>query len=166
MVIAFLGLAFFRGAGATESSVFFPFLVAALPLLDAVLAVLRRVGSRVSPFDGDRRHVYDLLLARGWTARQVASTCYGVTSGLVILGWLSLRMNYREALGFTALILTGLLGAAVGMGSLRAHEGPPKKPSAPSIRTHEDAGLRLTAPDSNGVREDGARRAAVALFRR
>jgi UDP-GlcNAc:undecaprenyl-phosphate GlcNAc-1-phosphate transferase len=42
----------------------------ALPLLDTVTALLRRLLLRRSPFVGDRRHVHHLLLAAGLSAKQ------------------------------------------------------------------------------------------------
>lgn len=72
---ALLGLAFCRETGPAKPAltpILFSVLVAALPLIDAGVAILRRVRQRASPLYGDRRHSYDLLLARGCTARQVA----------------------------------------------------------------------------------------------
>ena len=87
---ALLGLAFCRETGPAKPAltpILFSVLVAALPLIDAGVAILRRIRQRASPLYGDRRHFYDLLLARGCTARQVALVCYAITGGLVIAGW-------------------------------------------------------------------------------
>ena len=65
---ALLGLAFCRETGPAKSAltlILFSVLVAALPLIDAGVAILRRTRQRASPLYGDRRHFYDLLLARG-----------------------------------------------------------------------------------------------------
>ena len=97
-------------------------LVAALPLLDASLALLRRIRARRSPLYGDRRHFYDLLLARGYTARQVAFVCYALTAGLVVAGWLVLRLGLREALVASALVTCALFGMEVRMGALRQQD--------------------------------------------
>jgi UDP-GlcNAc:undecaprenyl-phosphate/decaprenyl-phosphate GlcNAc-1-phosphate transferase len=72
--VAFRSLDFITTKGATAAvpSLMFPILAAALPLFDALLAILRRVESGRSPFDGDRRHFYDLLLSAGWSPRRVA----------------------------------------------------------------------------------------------
>jgi UDP-GlcNAc:undecaprenyl-phosphate/decaprenyl-phosphate GlcNAc-1-phosphate transferase len=76
--VAFLGLDFIsaRSDGRLAHALLFSFLIAALPLLDAVLVVTRRVARGRSPFRGDRGHFYDFLLAGGWTARRVAISCY------------------------------------------------------------------------------------------
>ena len=122
---AFLGLALYRGASVTpaQSRLLFPLLVAALPLVDASLAVLRRTLRGTSPLDGDRFHFYDLLLSRGWAPRRVTLTCYGLTVGLVIAGWSILRAGFSEALVVTALIMGGLLAIAVQLGCLRREDG-------------------------------------------
>ena len=98
---ALLGLAFCRETGPAKSAltpILFSVLVAALPLIDAGVAILRRMRQRASPLYGDRRHFYDLLLARGYTARQVALVCYAITGSLVVAGWFILRLEPREAL--------------------------------------------------------------------
>jgi UDP-GlcNAc:undecaprenyl-phosphate GlcNAc-1-phosphate transferase len=65
--MAFLGLDFIgsRGAGGAAGSLLFPFMIAALPILDALLVVAGRVARGRSAFRGDRRHFYDRLLAGG-----------------------------------------------------------------------------------------------------
>jgi hypothetical protein len=118
-------------------------LVAALPLLDAGLAVLRRIRSRASPLYGDRRHFYDLLLARGYTARQVALVCYALTAALVIAGWFVLRLGTREALVVSALIAGALFGLEVRMGALRTQDAPQKHLAEEDLRWRQmpDEGL-------------------------
>jgi UDP-GlcNAc:undecaprenyl-phosphate GlcNAc-1-phosphate transferase len=139
---AFLGLAFCRETGPAKSvltPLLFSALVAALPLLDAGLAVLRRVRNRTSPLYGDRRHLYDLLLARGYTARQVALVCYALSAGLVIAGWFVLRLGTKEALVVSALIAGALFGMEVRMGALRSQD------SSESISTEGDLRWRRMA---------------------
>ncbi|MGA6961914.1 MAG: MraY family glycosyltransferase, partial [Candidatus Acidiferrales bacterium] len=98
--VAFLGLDFIatRGARTGAPVLIFPLLIAALPLFDAMLAVLRRVESGRSPFHGDRRHFYDLLRASGWTPRRVAITCYALTALLAGLGWLATEGDLKRTL--------------------------------------------------------------------
>lgn len=118
--------------------------MAALPLLDASLAVLRRIRSRASPLYGGRRHFYDLLLARGYTARQVAIVCYALTAGLVIAGWFVLRLGTKEALVVSALIASVLFGMEVRMGALRSRDVPQKHLAEEDLRWRQmaDQGLR------------------------
>jgi len=65
--VAFLGLDFIATKSANNASplLAFPLLVAALPLFDAILTILRRLESGRCPFHGDRRYFYDLLRAAG-----------------------------------------------------------------------------------------------------
>jgi UDP-GlcNAc:undecaprenyl-phosphate/decaprenyl-phosphate GlcNAc-1-phosphate transferase len=120
--IAFLGLDLYRAGGTANSPLLFSLLITVVPLLDTALAVLRRMRSRAPLLYGDRRHFYDLFFARGWTARRVALTCYGVAASLAVASLLTLRLNFAQALFASGLIVAGLLCAAVQMGSLRLQE--------------------------------------------
>ncbi|MGH9686187.1 MAG: glycosyltransferase family 4 protein [Candidatus Acidiferrales bacterium] len=75
-----------------------------LPLGDAGLAIVRRLRTRHSPFRGDRRHYYDLLLQRGWQVRRVLAVSYGLTAILVAV---SLLCESERGSGFA---LTGVIG--------------------------------------------------------
>jgi hypothetical protein len=125
---ALLGLAFCRENGPAKplTPILFSVLVAALPLIDAGVAILRRIRQRASPLYGDRRHFYDLLLARGCTARQVAFVCYAITGGLVIAGWCVQRMEPREALISSVLIGCTLLAMEVRIGAMRSQDASQK----------------------------------------
>lgn len=61
-------------------------LLIGLPVLDAALAILRRLRRGVSPFRGDRDHLYDLLAKRGISTWGVLGICGLVQAGLVGLG--------------------------------------------------------------------------------
>jgi len=98
----------------------FPIIFAGLPLLDAALAVLRRLRSRGSPLSGDRLHVYDLLLARGWSQRKVALSCYSLTASLVAAGWSCVRVGFGQAVMTCAIYFGALLAAALRLGSLNS----------------------------------------------
>jgi len=139
---ALLGLAFCRETGPAKSAltlILFSVLVAALPLIDAGVAILRRIRQQASPLYGDRRHFYDLLLARGCTARQVAVVCYAITGGLVIAGWFITQLEPRGALISSVLIGCALLAVEVRMGAMRSQDGPNKR------RTQEDLQWRKMA---------------------
>lgn len=118
--VAFLALAFCRSSGGTTHSLAFPLLVAALPLFDAGLAVVRRLRDAASPFYGDRRHLYDLLLARGWSSRKVALVSYSVTAAMGAIGWIGLRLDPERLWLLAALSFAALFVAALRLGSLRA----------------------------------------------
>src|ERR1700690_1493889 len=123
--IAFLGLDLYRAGGTARSPLLFPLLIAAIPLLDTCLAVVRRMRSRDSLFKGDRRHFYDLLFLRGWTARRVALTCYGIAAALAAASLFVMRLNFAQALFASGLIVVGLLAGGVQMGALRPEDSAP-----------------------------------------
>lgn len=126
--IAFLSLDFCRAHPEAPSSCAFPLIIAAFPLLDAALAILRRILTRTSPFHGDRLHFYDLLLARGWSPRFTALACYAINGSFVVLGLLSLESARIAPMGWlSALASAAFCTLAIRLGSLH-HPEPPAAP--------------------------------------
>jgi len=119
LMIAFLSLDFYRVHHSIGTHWLLPLVFAGLPLMDFILAVLRRLRKKVSPFAGDRQHFYDLLLQQGWSARLVAVCAYLATGTLVMIGWLCSQPNWM----FSILILSVTFGymcfSAIRLGSLR-----------------------------------------------
>ena len=123
LCVAFLGLEFWRSGHATFPRMVFPVLIAALPLLDAALAIVRRISNGISPLYGDRRHFYDRLLARGWSTRRVALACYAITAGFVAVAWWGVRSE-SPRFWLAAALGAGLLIAwAIKLGCLRGGIG-------------------------------------------
>ena len=119
LIIAFAGLALRQSSPLMSRGVFVPTIFAGLPLLDLVLAIFRRLRSGGSPFAGDRRHFYDLLLQRGWSPRRVALSTYAITAGFVLVG---LKSSQSSPAGAVALVLVAaipFLFIAVHLGALR-----------------------------------------------
>jgi UDP-GlcNAc:undecaprenyl-phosphate/decaprenyl-phosphate GlcNAc-1-phosphate transferase len=116
---AFLGLDFYRVHHAVGTHWLLPIAFGGLPLLDLCLAVVRRVRKRVSPFLGDRQHLYDLLREQGWSARPIALGSYLATACLVLVGWLCNSLTPGIALMAVTVAFTSLLITAVRLGSLR-----------------------------------------------
>jgi UDP-GlcNAc:undecaprenyl-phosphate GlcNAc-1-phosphate transferase len=123
--VAILGLDFWRTQGTTPSAQLFPFIVAGLPLLDALFAVLRRLRRHTSPLRGDRLHFYDLLASRGLTARRVAFTCYAVTFAFMLIGLLILRADSTLGLRILSIAVSVALLVALRLGSLGKNEASP-----------------------------------------
>ena len=96
----------------------FPFVVAAIPLTDAALAIARRLASRKSPLLGDRFHSYDLLLERGFTPRAVAITmvCATLVSGAV--GWIAIRLSAAAGLATIFAYVGLLVSVSIWLGAL------------------------------------------------
>lgn len=132
--VAFLALDFFRASSAAARGTpwLFPILIAALPLLDALFAVARRLRNGNSPLHGDRGHFYDLLLAAGWPARRVALTCYFLTALLGLAGWLATEADFKSRIILLIACLAGLLAAALRLGSFR-----PDAPEQSNYRAHQ-----------------------------
>ncbi len=94
----------------TIVAVAIPILSLGLPILDAVLAVVRRFLAGKPLFDGDKHHIHHKLLKRGLSQRNAALTLYAVTAGF---GFLSLvLLEQRRA---TALVL-GVVGIGIFLG--------------------------------------------------
>lgn len=83
-------------------------LILAVPSLDAVFTIGRRVVQGRMPVWADRGHFHHRLLSLGWTQRQVALFYWGVCA---ILGAISLYLKAIEKLFAIALVGVVLLGA-------------------------------------------------------
>jgi UDP-GlcNAc:undecaprenyl-phosphate GlcNAc-1-phosphate transferase len=59
-----------------------------LPVVDTAAAILRRALERRPIFMGDRSHVYDRLVDRGFSVRQTALLCWAMQAVLVSAGLL------------------------------------------------------------------------------
>ena len=127
-VVAFLALDFWRFQPLTAPTLLFPFLLSALPLLDAALAVIRRWRRHTSPLEGDRSHTYDLLLARGFSPVQVALLCYVVAIFLAGVSWKERVMSPAQACLVTALIFAALAVVEVWLGSLKGGQTDRRSP--------------------------------------
>ena len=129
--IVFLGLDFCRSNAATltDATVLFPIVVAGLPLLDATLAVSRRLVGGGDLFYGDRRHFYDLWMGLGWTPRRVALTTYALTAGICAIAGLVLKCDFRQALSLSMGTAGILLVAGWRLGSLRPDQETQDKPA-------------------------------------
>lgn len=81
-----------------------PLAVIALPLLDMVLAILRRVRRGQSPFTPDKEHLHHRLLQRGHSVRRAALLMYA-WAGLVSFSAVSL--TFLPLYAVTVLFLVG-----------------------------------------------------------
>ena len=118
LALAYLSLDFYRTHGLSTAVAAFPVFVTALPLLDAAIAILRRLRQSRSVMEGDRRHLYDAALARGWTPKRIALVWYALTAAFAAVGWLALRANRAVFVALGVLSAAGLLVAAVCLGIL------------------------------------------------
>jgi UDP-N-acetylmuramyl pentapeptide phosphotransferase/UDP-N-acetylglucosamine-1-phosphate transferase len=122
--VAFLAFDFYRVNALSEHrfAVAFPLLMAALPLLDGIMTVLRRLHGGSSVLHGDRRHFYDLLLGINWSPRRVALTIYALTAAMCLIAWLVLKCDFTHALLLCAASIGALTIIAVRLGVLRSND--------------------------------------------
>jgi UDP-GlcNAc:undecaprenyl-phosphate GlcNAc-1-phosphate transferase len=134
--VAFLAFDFYRVNALSEHrfAVAFPLLMAAVPLLDGILTILRRLRGAHSMSHGDRRHFYDLLLEINWSPRKVALTIYALTAAMCMIAWLVLKCNFTHALLLCAASIGTLTIIAVRLGVLRSDEKPRPQFSAAPYR--------------------------------
>lgn len=90
--------------------VLLPLAVLVVPLLDFLLAVLRRLRAGMSPFEADRQHLHHRLLDMGHTHLQAVLILYAWTAVLAVGTLMFLFVEWYVALGIIAL---GLIGSSV-----------------------------------------------------
>ncbi|WP_295577862.1 MraY family glycosyltransferase [uncultured Lamprocystis sp.] len=83
--------------------------IMALPLLDTITVIVRRVGAGRSPFAADRQHLHHLLLGRGFSDGQVTAILLGMTCATGGLGLIADWLGTPEALRFYAFVGVFLL---------------------------------------------------------
>lgn len=70
-------------------------LVMAVPMVDALFIIIRRIRNKKSPFQGDKNHLHHILLKLGYNQRQVAFFYWGFST---VLGLLSLVLESKSKL--------------------------------------------------------------------
>ncbi|MDE3086938.1 MAG: undecaprenyl/decaprenyl-phosphate alpha-N-acetylglucosaminyl 1-phosphate transferase [Acidobacteriota bacterium] len=100
-------------------------LLVAVPAAEVAFAVARRLGAGRSVTGGDRRHPYDLVVARGWPVWR-ASAAYVATSA--VLAAVAIAVARLDSVGgaVAAAVLAagGLVGLALACGALSPGEQP------------------------------------------
>jgi UDP-GlcNAc:undecaprenyl-phosphate GlcNAc-1-phosphate transferase len=102
----------------TIVAVAIPIVSLGLPILDVVLAVLRRFLASKPLFDGDKHHIHHKLLKRGLSQRNAVLTLYAVTAGF---GFLSLVLLQQRRAIALVLAVVGI-GIFLGVQQLRYQE--------------------------------------------
>jgi UDP-GlcNAc:undecaprenyl-phosphate GlcNAc-1-phosphate transferase len=94
-------------------------LIVGLPLADTVIAVLRRSRARQPLFSGDRSHVYDQLVDRGWRVETSTALCVVVQGGLAAIGVLAAGISVGAAVVVAGLGVLAVALVATSAGFLR-----------------------------------------------
>lgn len=63
-----------------------PILIIGFPVIDAAWTIIRRLIKGISPFQGDRGHLYDRLHQKGLSVPKTVLICYGIQIIIVIGG--------------------------------------------------------------------------------
>ena len=112
------------GEASTAGTVL-PFLILALPALDTLITLIRRLVKGLSLFTGDRGHLYDRIIERGWSPR---ATLLLFLAGGAVAGAAALALG-RE--WFASCFVTTAIGvtlAALGLTDRReARKGDPRE---------------------------------------
>ncbi len=96
----------------------------ALPILDTALAVVRRVLAGKNIFAGDRSHLYDQLVDRGMTVKQVVVLFYILAVVAAVVGVLvATHLRGRYAAALYAVMLVIIWGVFLKLGMVT----PPSK---------------------------------------
>jgi UDP-GlcNAc:undecaprenyl-phosphate GlcNAc-1-phosphate transferase len=103
-----------------------PLAVLVLPLLDMVLAVVRRVGAGRSPFHPDRMHLHHRLLALGHSHRRAVAIMY-VWTAVFAFGGAALVV-VSTTVAFVALGAGIVVATLLTLGPLRGSRATPATP--------------------------------------
>jgi UDP-GlcNAc:undecaprenyl-phosphate/decaprenyl-phosphate GlcNAc-1-phosphate transferase len=95
----------------TTVAILVPFVALGLPIIDTLLAMLRRLLERRSIFAADRRHIHHQLLAMGLTQRRAVLTLYGL-SILFTTGAIVVSVGRNTAVG-AALVVIAITAVGV-----------------------------------------------------
>jgi UDP-GlcNAc:undecaprenyl-phosphate GlcNAc-1-phosphate transferase len=93
-------------------------LFVAFPVAEVVCAVLRRARARAPLFSGDRSHLYDQLVQRGWSPAGTAFACAATQAVLCALGLLAGRAQSAVAAAVVAATALAFLTATAAGGFL------------------------------------------------
>jgi UDP-GlcNAc:undecaprenyl-phosphate GlcNAc-1-phosphate transferase len=84
-------------------------LVLGVPTVDAIFIIFRRIISKKDPFKGDKKHLHHMLLALGFSQRQIALFYWTISA---ILGMISLTLTSKSKI-FAIIMLLVLTGGGL-----------------------------------------------------
>ena len=115
-VIAILGLT----KSTTVISLFLPVVILGIPIIDTLLAILRRFSSKKPIFSADKEHLHHRLLAIGLTHRRSVLAIYGVSAFLGFSAVLMTRVTTAQGMLIMVFSTLSIFFAADRVGVLRA----------------------------------------------
>lgn len=99
----------------TKAKIATALLVLAVPFLDGVITVFRRISQGKSPLKGDKGHLHHLLLQRGWGIKKVAVFYWAST---LITGYIGIRAADKDPM-LAALTLAGFIAFLIIVFNIR-----------------------------------------------
>ncbi len=131
LLIGFL-LACFAINGTNESSsavkILIPVVALGVPILDTLLAIVRRLRKRVHPFRADREHIHHRLLYLGFSQRKAVILLYIVNALFGITAFLISIVEVRHHLVLLSLVAAVVLFGMLEL-SFQSRNGKRKIPS-------------------------------------
>jgi UDP-GlcNAc:undecaprenyl-phosphate GlcNAc-1-phosphate transferase len=103
----------------TAVAIVVPILAFGFPMVDTAITMGRRLISKRPIFQGDNEHIHHMLLARGWSQRQVAIVLYGVCASFCLAA-VVFNTTASPVVGFFLFVISAVVIIAVG--HLRYHE--------------------------------------------
>ena len=100
-------------------------LIVAVPAADTAIAIGRRFRARTPLFEGDRSHVYDQLVDRGWTAPRAVLVLVALQGALAAAGVAAGALPPAGAAAAAGVCATMIAAATVRGRFLTPSEGPP-----------------------------------------
>lgn len=77
----------------------------AIPLLDTVSVMLRRILKRQSPFEADQQHFHHLLQLAGYSVSQSGSLIFVLAAGFALVGVAGFKLEVPEGIMFIGFVL-------------------------------------------------------------
>jgi UDP-GlcNAc:undecaprenyl-phosphate/decaprenyl-phosphate GlcNAc-1-phosphate transferase len=90
-----------------------------VPVADTTVAIVRRLRAHTPLLRGDRGHVYDQLVDRGWSAKLAVLACVAAQAVLTVAG-----IGIASLAGGVAVAVTAATIAVVGGGAILAFTSP------------------------------------------
>ncbi len=106
-----------------------PVLVLVVPVGDTFLAIMRRVLNRGQVLSGDRRHVYDLLRARGLGDVKTVLALWSLAACGGFLGLLAYGLDDLPSFALLVLSCSLFFAFAIWLGAARAGPDPAQRPA-------------------------------------
>jgi len=97
-------------------AILIPIVIFSLPLLDTLLAIVRRLRKRIHPFKADRQHIHHRLLYMGLSQRQAALLLNGISYFWGTIAFFIVVLDRKYSLFLAALVMLTIFLGLRGLG--------------------------------------------------